>query len=990
MDPYHTPKTSLNRPAVRPSAADALYAPVAPLLRRLALSGKFAVIAVLLFVPLIALLVSMVVRANNDLSYTRGELQGGPLAHELLDLANSVSSLRGLSQMAIAGHAGAQAALPQARSDLAKEISSSDAAVIAQSGLKLGEVWTPLKADLERLQRQTDHGASAADHSSLIARTLGLTDLAAETSGLLLDPEAKSFYLMDIVFEREGPYADAVGRMFAEAVVPLARGTWTAEDSARLQSSRAAVAQAQQSLQARVDALVRTQEAVPEGWKEATAAVDAAAAALWTVAKPGPVTVDAMTLHQAGQQALEKVDQFHNQAHHHLTQLLEERVVRMERERMLLSAITLGALGVALYVFLAIRRSIEVNAQATIAAAQGLAAGDLDVPLPADARDEFGAISKAFEGARDNLRRLTVDMNRMSREHDLGDIDVTIGADQYSGEYRTMAQGINSMVNGHIQVKKKAMACVQSFGSGDFEAPMEQLPGKKAFINDVIEQVRGRLQAAAVAAEENLRIRTALDNVPSAVMITDADSIVRYANNASLTLLGRMEPDLRTLHANFSAQRERIIGINFDRFHEDLGRERDLLAKLKSPQTEQWKIGQHTVRLVASPLTDSTGRRSGAVVEWIDRSSEVRVEEDITSAVQAATRGDFASRLDLSALDGFFLTLGRGTNELLSSTESNLNDISAVLNRVAQGDLTRKIEGQYEGIFARLQGDVNDMLGQLVTTITDVHSAARQLGSAAEQVSTTSQSLSQSASEQAAGVEQTTASLQEMASSIQQNSQSASVTDGMATKAAREAIEGGDAVSQTVDAMKAIATKISIVDDIAYQTNLLALNAAIEAARAGEHGKGFAVVAAEVRKLAERSQVAAQEIGALAGSSVSLAEKAGSLLSQMVPSIHKDLRARPGDRRRLRRAGRQRQPDHLRHGPPQRCHPAECLGLRAALGHRRGALRPGRAAPEPDGLLPPPGRWPGPAQRPSRTPGPQRPPLSPGLPRHAHAHPLHR
>ncbi|WP_291830300.1 methyl-accepting chemotaxis protein, partial [Bosea sp. (in: a-proteobacteria)] len=115
----------------------------------------------------------------------------------------------------------------------------------------------------------------------------------------------------------------------------------------------------------------------------------------------------------------------------------------------------------------------------------------------------------------------------------------------------------------------------------------------------------------------------------------------------------------------------------------------------------------------------------------------------------------------------------------------------------------------------------------------------------------------------------------------------ATVTDGIATKAAREALDGGSAVTQTVDAMKSIATKIGIIDDIAYQTNLLALNAAIEAARAGEHGKGFAVVAAEVRKLAERSQVAAQEIGNLATHSVGLAEKAGSLLTAMVPSINR-------------------------------------------------------------------------------------------------------
>jgi methyl-accepting chemotaxis protein len=136
-------------------------------------------------------------------------------------------------------------------------------------------------------------------------------------------------------------------------------------------------------------------------------------------------------------------------------------------------------------------------------------------------------------------------------------------------------------------------------------------------------------------------------------------------------------------------------------------------------------------------------------------------------------------------------------------------------------------------------------------------------------------------------VEETTASIDTMSASITQNSDNAKVTDGMATKASREAGEGGQAVTQTVTAMKQIAAKISIVDDIAYQTNLLALNAAIEAARAGEHGKGFAVVAAEVRKLAERSQEAAKEIGELASNSVSTAERAGKLLDEIVPSIQK-------------------------------------------------------------------------------------------------------
>ena len=250
-----------------------------------------------------------------------------------------------------------------------------------------------------------------------------------------------------------------------------------------------------------------------------------------------------------------------------------------------------------------------------------------------------------------------------------------------------------------------------------------------------------------------------------------------------------------------------------------------------------------------------------------------------------AAKFESSRLLILSIVSAIAVFIGFIGWAITRSITQPLNQAVTVANQLAEGNFSVQIDVSSNDETGQLLRSMQDMVTKLSQVVIEVNNGAEALSSASEQVSMTAQSLSHAASEQAAGVEETSASIEQMTASISQNTENAKVTDGIATKASREAGEGGEAVRATVAAMKQIAQKIGIIDDIAYQTNLLALNAAIEAARAGEHGKGFAVVAAEVRKLAERSQIAAQEIGTVASSSVELAERAGKLLGEMVPNI---------------------------------------------------------------------------------------------------------
>ncbi len=451
---------------------------------------------------------------------------------------------------------------------------------------------------------------------------------------------------------------------------------------------------------------------------------------------------------------------------------------------------------------------------------------------------------------------------------------------------------------------EQATQALQALGEGRFEQRVEVLGDTaEVALLRALQNAQQALAARQAQTEAELRhgrfVIQALDDLDTMVRIADDDGRVHFANRKLLQMLKTIEPDVQRFRPEFRA--EQFVGGSIGDIYPDSQAAIDRMRALTGSKRVRAPFFGRQIDFVYSPIDDADGRRLGTIAQWEEVTAQVNAEQALATVIEAAAHGDFSQRIETAAMDGVLKSLAEGVNRISDGVESNLAQLAGALAALAEGDLTHRVDGQAQGVFARLREDTNRTVAKLTEIIVGIQESADTIRRAASEIAAGNTDLSDRTEQQAASLEETASSMEELTSAVKQNADNAQQANGLVQNTGEVARSGGQVMDEVVATMRAISTSsqrigeiIGVIDGIAFQTNILALNAAVEAARAGEQGRGFAVVASEVRSLAQRSADAAKEIKDLieastrtVGEGAALVNRAGATMHEIVGSVQR-------------------------------------------------------------------------------------------------------